>query len=134
MFGKAPKTIRTNFSDLVWEQVLNYLNQRNEIIFKQFVEAYGTGMATSGIENVWKATKEGKGLTLLVEKDFSHAGFLAKNEYKLLLHPPATLHKIIADSVDDVIETILKKGGNVIFLENGKLNEYDNIGLLMRYV
>ena len=121
------------FSDLVWEQVIDYRANENEKIFKQFVDAFDTGWTAWGIESVWKAAMEGKGLTLLVEKDFSHAGFLGKNEYKLLHHPPASLHKIITDAVDDVIEIILKKGGNVIFLENGKLNEYNNIGLILRY-
>ena len=122
------------FTDLIWEQVMNYMNPKNEIIFKQFVEAFGTGRAAWGIESVWRAAKEGKGLTLLVEKDFSHTGFVAKNEFKLLYRPPNTLHKNITDSVDDVIEIILKKGGNVIFLENGKLDAYNHIGLLLRYV
>ena len=121
------------FSDLLWDQVMNYLANENEKIFKQFVEAFDTGWTAWGIESVWKAAKEGKGLTLLVEKDFSHSGFLGKNEYKLLHQPPNGLHKIIADAVDDVIETILKKGGKVVFLENGKLKDYNNIGLLLRY-
>ena len=121
------------FSDLVWKQVKDYLDQENEKTFKQFVEAYGTGLAAWGIESVWKAAKEGKGLTLLVEKDFSHPGFLAKNEFKLLHNPPNTLHKTITDSVDDVIEIVLKNGGNVVFFDNGKLDDYGNIGLLLRY-
>lgn len=121
------------FSGLVWDQAMNYMDQKNEIIFKKFVEAYGTGLAAWGIGNVWEAAIEGKGMTLLVEKDFSHTGFLAKNEYKLLFDPPNILHKIITDSVDDVIEIIMKKGGNVVFFENGKLDDYGNIGLLLRY-
>jgi hypothetical protein len=121
------------FSDLVWEQVMNYREQENEKIFKKFVEAFNTGWTAWGIESVWKAAKEGKGLTLLVEKDFSHPGFIGKNDYKLLNYPPDSLHKIITDAVDDVIEIVLKNGGNVVFLENGKLNDYKNIGLLLRY-
>ncbi|MGP8216626.1 MAG: hypothetical protein ACLQQ4_13760 [Bacteroidia bacterium] len=121
------------FSDLVWTQVMNYLKEENEKIFTQFVEATGTGLAVYGIENVWEAAQEGKGLALLVEKDFSQPAFLGNNKFKLFLHPPVTEHKIVTDSVNDLIEIVLEKGGKVVFMENGDLKDFRNIGLLLRY-
>lgn len=121
------------FQALVWKQVKNFLKQEDEKVLAQFKEAYGTGMAAWGIEKVWQAAQEGKGLTLLVEKDFSHPAFHGENKYKLLHGRPNAGQKIVMDAVDDVIEIVLKKGGSVVFLENGQMEDFNKIGLLLRY-
>jgi len=121
------------FSDLVWNRVMNYLKEENEKIFRQFAEATGTGSAVYGIENVWESAQEGKGLILLVEKDFSQPAFIGNNKFKLFLHPLVSEHKTITDSVNDVIEIVLEKGGKVVFMDNGELRDFSKIGLLLRY-
>ena len=44
------------------------------------------------------------------------------------------LHQdVIPDAVDEVIETVLNKGGEVVFTENGQLDTYQRIALVLRY-
>ena len=45
----------------------------------------------------------------------------------------SNLHNVLSDAVDDVIELILKKNGEVIFVENGKLKSFERIALINRY-
>lgn len=96
-------------------------------------DALGKKLAVTGILSVWQAAEEGKGLILLVEKDYALPGFVTEEGSKLFLHPPAEPHRIITDAVDDVMETVLAKGGKVKMVENGKLNNYEHMALILRY-
>lgn len=96
-------------------------------------ELVGNGLLTSGIREVWKDAKTGKGRILLVEKDFMKPAFTGKDEFRLLLRPPQGKHQVITDAVDDVIETVMEKNGEVVFVDNGQLRDFDSIALINRY-
>ena len=94
----------------------------------------GEHLGISGIQEVWQAAKEGRAFKLLVEKDFRKPGFVAKDAYKLFfLRPPQNSHKILADAVDDIIEMVLEKNGQVFFTDNDALKDYQRIALITRY-
>jgi peptide subunit release factor 1 (eRF1) len=105
----------------------------NEKDVKEFIEKIGEHHAVNGIQEVWKAAKEGRGLKLLVEKDYRKPGFLNNDETHLFLTPPKTIHRIVADAVDDIIEMVWEKNGQVVFTENDLLKDYQRIALITRY-
>jgi hypothetical protein len=37
------------------------------------------------------------------------------------------------DAVDEIIEAILLKNGKVVFMDNGTLEEYQQVALILRY-
>ena len=48
----------------------------------KFREMVGQGLGVTGIQDIWTAVMEGKGWTLIVEKDFKVPGFTtAGNEH-----------------------------------------------------
>lgn len=120
---------------LVWPAVMQNYRSRNEAILKEFTEKTGQGLTFTDLAEIWKATKEGKAFKLLVEKDYRRPGFVDRDEtqYHLYLHPPVKPHKVITDVIDDIIEMILEKNGEVYFFENGELGEQGRIALITRY-
>jgi hypothetical protein len=83
---------------------------------------------------VWRAAQEGKGLTLLVEKDLVKPGFVRENDrFNLFLSPPVEKHDILADAVETIIETVISKNGRVVMVGNGRLMNFDQIALMLRY-
>jgi len=40
------------------------------------------------------------------------------------------IQEVIDDAVDAIIEKVLEKGGNVVFLESGSLTEFHRIALI----
>jgi hypothetical protein len=110
----------------------NLENEWRELI-REFEEKIGNGLGVNGIQNTWSAAMEGKGLKLLVEKDFRVPGFLTDNMYHLYTKPPKKKHKIIPDAVDGLIETVLNKNGRVFFVDNGALAAYQKVALITRY-
>lgn len=119
--------------DKAWSKIKNYLENNKLNIIHNFREMIGHGLATEGVQAVWKAAKAGQGMTLLMEKDFAKPAFVSLNDYILHLKPPAHQFNIISDVVDDIAETVLDKKGEVIVFENGALEDYGHIGLITRY-
>ncbi|MDV3307954.1 MAG: hypothetical protein LOY03_03960 [Cyclobacteriaceae bacterium] len=86
-----------------------------------------------GIQNVWLAAQAGRGLTLLVEKDYETTGYVVDGYPQLFLSEPSREHKTLPAAVDEIIETVIAKGGNVLFADNGALASLDRIALQLRY-
>ena len=120
-------------SDLAWPAMRLHLENNRKNLVKEFEEKIGEGLGVSGIQDIWNVTQEGKAFKLLVEKDYRTPGFLADNEYHLYLRPPMKPHKVLADAVDDLIETVLEKNGYVYFVDNGTLKKHHRIALITRY-
>ena len=58
---------------------------------------------------------------------------MEKDAYCLYLRPPQKPHKVLADAVDDVIEMVLEKNGQIFFVDNGMLKDYQRVALITRY-
>jgi hypothetical protein len=117
----------------VWTVIKEYRDSNQEEIIRAAREM-DPGMFSTGIQSVWTDAYLGKGLRLLVERDFTQPGFVGEGELNLALSVPEGEHRILSDAVDDIIETVLEREGDVMFVENGKLEEFGRIGLIKRFV
>lgn len=122
-----------DLADIAWPAMQLYLKTTVEQAVNDFREKIGAHLAVSGIQEVWQAVKEGRGLKLLVEKDYRSPGYVDKDALHLFLRKPQKPHKILADAVDDIIETTLEKNGDVLFTDNDFLKEYQRIALITRF-
>lgn len=86
-----------------------------------------------GLRDTWEAAIGGRGLLLLVERDFQRIAYRLSGSDFIRLHPPKEKYETIADAVDDVIEMVRAKHGRVVFTEPGQLSKYGNIVLTLRY-
>lgn len=94
-------------------------------------EAIGKGAYASGIKEVWKAAMEKRGRLLLLEKGYSCPGKYGKSKYTLITKDiDLDSMYIMKDAVDDLIEAVLKYGGDVVFFENDELIAQDRIALI----
>ncbi len=117
-----------------WEKYKKVIDGKKVLLLKDYEEKIGTGLGIEGVEEVWKAAKAGRGYKLLVEKDFKRAGFIAnEDDSRLYLAPPKSEHKILTDAVDDLIETVVEKNGEIVFMENDMLWNHHHIALITRY-
>jgi len=93
-----------------------------------------TDKYSAGITEVWRAAAEGKGRLLLVEKDYKQSARYGDDRFSIVIDDEMNnMYDRVADAVDDVIEMVLKNKGDVVFVENGSLKEYEHIALLTRY-
>lgn len=97
-------------------------------------EAAGKKLCVYGLEKVWRAATEMKGELLVVEKDFTSKAKLDKNNYITQTTGfDSGDTSVLEDAVDDAIELVLKSNGDVMFVDNGKLKNYNGIALIKRY-
>ncbi|HTS44837.1 MAG TPA: hypothetical protein VMH01_10600 [Puia sp.] len=110
----------------------NKVKQQNSLL--QIEKAMSDGKLVYGIKDVWEAATHKNCHLLIVEKDFiyaAHQGAHPDEIYKedLNLNNPF----YIKDAVDDVMEKVLEAGGDVEFVDNGVLKDYNHIALIRYY-
>lgn len=118
---------------LAWFRIWSYIDNKKSALIKIYEEKIGEGLGVEGIEKVWQAAKEGRGLKLLVEKDYSMPAFVKDEDNSLHLNKPAAKNTAIPDVVEDIIETVLNKDGDVIMFDNDDLIKHERIALITRY-
>jgi hypothetical protein len=118
--------------NLAWLTLVRNRKTEDEQYVHELIEKSNKNLA-EGIQAAWNTAQEGKGLLLAVEKDFRCQAYQKPNDYKLLLQPPRKPYTIIPDAVDDLIETVSKKGGKIMFLENDQLKKLGHLALVLRY-
>jgi hypothetical protein len=76
--------------------------------------------------------QEGRGKLLLVEKNYHVPAIVTENgSLELVAQSGGT--EIMDDAVDEIIETVLAKGGNIAIVDDGALSEHQQIALILRY-
>ncbi len=120
-------------ADAAWVRMLGFLKKKASSAVEEIREQDNGRKVSSGISNVWNAATQGRGLSLVVEKNFTRPAFLGEDGFTLLMHPPRGKHKVLADAVDDIIEIVLSKNGTVKFVDDGALAGHEGIALINRY-
>jgi hypothetical protein len=87
-----------------------------------------------GINEAWQASVQNRGRMLIVEKNFFYpAEHGANKEVIYKMDNSSNNNFFIKDAVDDIIEKVIESGGDVEFVDEGLLNDYQKIVLLEYY-
>ncbi|MGN6477991.1 MAG: baeRF3 domain-containing protein [Flavipsychrobacter sp.] len=101
---------------------------------REIEKALNANKLDFGIEQVWKSASENQGRVLIVERNFMYPAYYESKEK--IIHADDTTKAAaqhISDAVDDVIVTVLQNGGEVVFVDESTLNDYQHIALLKYY-
>lgn len=132
ILGSHDKSSPSNLAKLVWPPVKEKLAEERKLVLDELAKAVGERRSSSTIGEVWRQAHQGRGLKLVVEEDFHYT---ARLDDKGNLHPAQdpTAEGVIPDAVDEIIETVLRKGGTVVFEDNGTLEKHGRIALILRW-
>ncbi len=134
--------IHGNYEDATEAELLKLLQPyvkdwkkvKLEDILHQIARAKDTGKLAFGITEVWKEATHKKGQFLAVEKNYMCAAAQGSDEDIIYEKPdPYSNSFYIKDAVDDVIEKVLENGGDVEFVDEGMLKEFNHIALIEYY-
>jgi stalled ribosome rescue protein Dom34 len=131
--GSYEKSSIPEAAKKVWPEVKKYFGQERIKKLNELAEAEGRQGAAYGVEQCWKMAKEGRGKTLLVEINYSFQAKVDSSGYELTEAVDPGSHDGMEDAVDELIELVISKGGDVCFYENGALEKYNHIALIARY-
>ena len=109
------------------------LAEHNQQVLSDLDKAVGERKSVSTVGEVWRLAHEGRGHLLLVERDFHFPAKVDETGRHLTPADDVTAPGVMDDAVDEIIEMVLSKQGQVVFLENGQLEAHQRIALILRY-
>lgn len=97
----------------------------------ELAEAVGPGRALVGVKAAWTAARAGRARVLLVEDDFVYPA----REVDGTLEPvgDAAAPGVIDDAVEELVDMVLDRRGEVVIFEPGELGVHGPVALLLRY-
>lgn len=119
--GDHSTTSPRDMGNIVWPIVKSVMAGAGERVARELEEAILQHNVAIGIAAVVESADAGVGATLLVE-----------NSLRVKTPQSASLIEDGDNVVDGVIEKILTLGGNVVFVEDGSLSNYEQIALIQR--
>ena len=116
----------------IWEIAQSVRQQRHDDALKALEEATGQQKVVSTIEEVWRLANDRRGKVLLVEKNYHVPAVVTENGGLEVVKEPGGTN-VMDDAVDEIIETVLLKGGEVELMDEGELSNHQKIALILRY-
>lgn len=93
----------------------------------------GSGKFFSDINDIWRATHEGRVQTLFIEEGLFAPGFISEEGVTLLDMVGNEAKDVTDDIYDELIEAVMRFGGDVVFLPPGELRDFNGCGAVSRY-
>ncbi len=125
---------RTGWADLhhlAWPLVVDWLRSDADRALASLDTARDQHRYAGGIDEVWELAHEGRVELLVVEEDFEVAARVLDG--RLVRAKDTWAPDVIDDAVDELIETVLRKGGRAVLVPPGDLSDVDHVGAVLRY-
>jgi hypothetical protein len=131
--GNYDHTSSHELSKLAAPIIESHLAKLRSLKLKELETAVGLDKYASGIDGCWRAAYEGRVSALLVEEDYMYPAELDRERNQLKPVSDSTLPGVIDDAVDELIEAVIAKGGEVFFVDKGSLGVHKSVAAIVRY-
>lgn len=128
-YSTAPSS---KLGTVTWNLVKEKLAKENELSEVELNALINEKRFVSGIMEVWKKIKKGKGQYLLISEDYHVRGSIEEIDDEAIISTHVSLTDVFDDITDVVVELFLSAGGSVQFMDSKVLKEYDNILLITK--
>ena len=128
--GAHDRTSPGELGRATWPIMRAQLKARRAAVVTELAAAAATGSAATGIDEVWQLGREGRGRLLVVDEDY-RAERAREVDGRLVWTDDASAD-VLDDPVDEIVEHVVRAGGNVEFVAPGALAELGHIGLILR--
>jgi hypothetical protein len=118
---------------LIWPPVRDAFRSRNRLVLEDVEAAAGQHRLVSTLGEAWHQSVLGRGGLLVVEEGYHEPARINDRGMLDLQIEDPTAPDVLDDAVDEVITSVLDKGGQVAFVDDGDLALHDRIALILRY-
>lgn len=131
--GSYDKSSPFELARLTWPVIHSHMAELKKQMLQKLEESIGNGHYASGIDQVWNTAFEGRGAVLLVEEEYQFPAVI--NEDNQILSPAddSSSPGIVDDAVNEIIEEVINRGGQVFFLDKDDLKIHNRIAMILRY-
>ncbi|MFQ4138938.1 hypothetical protein PGN35_021745 [Nodosilinea sp. PGN35] len=116
----------------VWPFVQEVRAQQRQEALAALDAAMGEKKVSTALEEIWQLANEGRGQLLLVEGNY-HVPGVVDDQGGLQVVEEKGGTEVMDDAIDEIIEAVLAKGGEVMLMEDGALADHHGIALTLRY-
>jgi hypothetical protein len=107
--------------------IKKYLEEQQEKALGDIALAQGKQLLLVDLTDIYRAAADGRAATLYIEKNYFQPGTIDEGVITLSTDPSSE------DVTLQIIDNVIEKGGNVVFMEGNTLNEFNGIALATRY-
>lgn len=130
-FDEAPEPV---IRKAIAPHVADWKKIKQRDLLRQLDAAHSARKLTFGVQEVWKEAAHEKGRLLVVEKNYVYACRKCGDGQTIFDKDEINDNSFyIKDAVDDIIEKVLQSGGDVEFVDEGLLKDYQQIALIQYY-
>jgi len=130
--GSHARTPLPALAGLVRPLVESYLASRQGEALQLLDARVGAGRVAVGMQAVWLAARAERPEMLAVEHGLFYSARVSADGDLITPADDIEHPDVIDDAVDEVIETVLQRGGWVALFEDGALGAYEGIALSVR--
>ena len=131
--GNVEKSPEIAIRALVSPHVANWQLVKEHFLFNQMQAAEREGKLATGIGEVWKQANFKNGRILIVENGYMNDGMDGNKVRAIFRNAKAENPFCISDEIDQLIEKVLQSGGDVEFVQDGSLDDYQRIALIKEF-
>ncbi|HQZ33047.1 MAG TPA: hypothetical protein PK020_01415 [Ilumatobacteraceae bacterium] len=113
-----------------WPILRDHLKARRGEAVRRLSEAFHSDHAVVGLDDAWRAMRQGRGHLLVVEEDYR--GTPVREDAGRLVPADDLGPNVLSDPVDELIEHVVRAGGAVEFVAADALADIGRIGLILR--
>jgi hypothetical protein len=129
--GNHDHTSWADLHSLAWPKVQEWLDRDRDRARASLDAARGAHRFAGGIDEVWDLAHEGRVQLLIVEATFEHPARLVDNQ--LVAAADVETPDVIDDAVDELIEVVLRMGGDTVIVPDGELTAHGRVAAVLRY-
>lgn len=131
--GNHDKTSAHELAKLVWPLVQEGLEQRKRQALADLEAAVDSQRYASGLVESWRMARENRAAVLLVEENYHAPARVDETGLHLTLQLEGTGPDAMEDAVDDLVEVVLSRGGQVVFVPDGSLAAHQQVAAILRF-
>ncbi len=132
--GNYEEATETELRGVLLSHSKDWEKEKIEGLAGKIESAANAKKLVTGIKEVREQASQHKGSLLIVEKNLMYAGRPGNSGDAIFnATGPGSEPLHIKDAVDDIIEIVLKDGGDVEFVDDGALSKYQHIALIKFY-
>lgn len=134
--GSHDEAAAAAIAALAWPEVQRWMETQRADAVAGLADWRGANRLATGIDDAWNAARAARGERLLVEESYRQPAKIDRANGSLQLldaSDDGAGPRHLDDAVDELAETVIAKGGDVLFVEDGALADYGRVALLLRY-